>query len=73
MTSKVWFLTPYTAETIKTTKSVTVAPLSLILIKASCPGVSINVTLFYPSLILKAPIFWVIPPSYLSAILLFRR
>lgn len=44
--------------------SVNWAPLTLILAKASWPGVSIKVILD-PSLVMtwKAPIFWVIPPN----------
>ena len=53
-------------------KSVNYAPLTLILVKASCPGVSINVTLLPPSVFTwKAPIFYVIPPNSDYAIELY--
>ena len=45
--STVWGITPSSAATTKTTISVTPAPLALIWVKASCPGVSINV-IFWP-------------------------
>jgi hypothetical protein len=63
ITSNVCFLTPSIAETTSIIKSVTDAPLSLIFVNASWPGVSINVILFPWQLILNAPIFCVIPPS----------
>lgn len=56
ITSLVCFLTPSDAETIKTTKSVTEAPLCLMFTKASCPGVSMNVIRCPKQFILKAPI-----------------
>lgn len=73
ITSIVWFLTPYVAATTSTTKSVMFAPLYLILIKASWPGVSMKVICLSPCLTLKAPILWVIPPCYLAAILEFLK
>ena len=41
--STVWGLIPSTALTIIITMSVTLAPLALMAVKASCPGVSIKV------------------------------
>ena len=70
--SSVWGITPSSAATIIITISVTAAPLALISVKASCPGVSIKV-IFLPFFsIWYAPICCVIPPNSLVVIWLLR-
>ena len=47
--SMVWGITPSSAATTRTTISVTCAPLALIAVNASCPGVSRNTTFLSPT------------------------
>ena len=65
--SIVWGITPSSAATTRTTISVTLAPLALIWVKASWPGVSINVIPVSPESTLYAPTCCVIPPASPSA------
>ena len=63
--SIVWGIIPSSAATTRIAISVTWAPLALIAVKASCPGVSKN-TIFCPFIdTSEAPICWVIPPASL--------
>ena len=66
-------LTPSSAATIIITISVTDAPLARISVKASWPGVSINVISLPLHLTWYAPIAWVIPPASPLATLLFLK
>ena len=69
--SIVWGINPSSAATTKITISVTLVPDTLIEEKASCPGVSIKVISDPWCLTWYAPIFWVIPPSSFSTMLVF--
>ena len=62
MASLVCGITPSSAATIKTTISVTLAPLARISVKAACPGVSIKVIFLLLCITSYAPICWVMPP-----------
>ena len=61
--SIVWGIIPSSAATTRITISVTSAPLALIWVKASWPGVSIKVTLPDSLVTLYAPTCCVIPPA----------
>ena len=61
--STVWGIIPSSAATTNIAISVTCAPLALIDVKASCPGVSKNTILCPLILTSEAPICWVIPPA----------
>ena len=64
-------ITPSFAATTKIAISVICAPLALMLVKASCPGVSKNVISLSLTLTLYAPICWVIPPASPSITFVF--
>ena len=69
--SIVWGIIPSSAATTSIAISVTCAPLALIDVKASCPGVSKN-TIFCPFIDTSdAPICWVIPPASLDVTRVF--
>ena len=63
-------ITPSFAATTITTISVTLAPLDRIDVNAACPGVSINVIVFFLGVLSwYAPMCWVIPPASPETIL----
>ena len=61
--STVCGITPSSAATTRTTMSVTWAPRARIAVKASWPGVSMNVISRPPTWAWYAPMCWVIPPN----------
>mmetsp|Transcript_80262 Transcript_80262/g.227251 ORF Transcript_80262/g.227251 Transcript_80262/m.227251 type:complete len:218 (-) Transcript_80262:155-808(-) len=74
MASLVWGMTPSLAATTRIAMSVTWAPRARIAVKASCPGVSMNVafSLVSPTSTVYAPIRCVMPPASEAATLRLR-
>ncbi len=70
--STVCGITPSSAATTKITTSVILAPLALMAVNASWPGVSIKVTFLSWTETLYAPICWVMPPASPSTTFVLR-
>lgn len=73
MASSVWGMMPSSAAMTMTAMSATLAPRCRMVVKASCPGVSMKTTVPWGVFTSKAPTCWVIPPASFSAMRLLRR